>query len=110
MVRDLKGIGGAQPGNTQNTKNQKADAAGKATDTQRAQTSAPVQESVKARDSVQISSQAQALAAMEGKLKDIPDVNQKRVNELRDAINSKRYNVDAESVADKMLKADEDLL
>lgn len=110
MVRDLKGVGGTQPGNTQSTKNQKADAAGKAADNQRAQATSPAQESVKARDSVQISSQAQALAAMEGKLKDIPDVNQKRVNELRDAINGKRYTVDAERLADKMLKADDDLL
>jgi negative regulator of flagellin synthesis FlgM len=110
MVRDLKGVGGSQPGNTQNAKNQKAGASGKAADAQRAQTSAPAQESVKARDSVQISAQAQSLAAMEGKLKDIPDVNQKRVNELREAINSKRYSVDAESVADKMLKADDELL
>lgn len=110
MVRDLNGVGGSQPGSTQNTKNQKAAATGKAADAQRAQTAAPSQESVKARDSVQISAQAQALAAMEGKLKDIPDVNHKRVSELRDAINGKRYNIDAERIADKMLKADEDLL
>jgi negative regulator of flagellin synthesis FlgM len=110
MVRDLNGVGGSQPGNAQNTKNQKAGAAGKAADVQRAQTAAPAQESVKARDSVQISAQAQSLAALEGKLKDIPDVNQKRVNELREAINSKRYTVDAERVADKILKADDDLL
>jgi len=110
MVRDLKGVGGSQPGNTQSTKNQKAPVAGKTVDAPRAQTAAPAQESVKARDSVQISAQAQAMAAMEGKLKDVPDVNQKRVSELRDAINSKRYNVDAESIADKMLKADDDSL
>jgi len=110
MVRDLNGVGGSQSGNTQSTKNQKASASDKTADSQRAQTTAPAQESVKARDSVQISAQAQALAALEGKLKDIPDVNQKRVNELRDAINSKRYNVDAERIADKLLKADDDLL
>jgi len=110
MVRDLNGVGGSQPGNTQNTKNQKATATGKSADVQRAQTAAPAQESVKARDSVQISAQAQALAALEGKVKDTPDVNHKRVNELREAINSKRYTVDAERVADKILKADDDLL
>ena len=109
MVRDLNGVGGSQTGNTQATKNQKAQSA-EQTGSPRTAASAPAQESAKARDSVQISSQAQALAAMEDKLKDVPDVNQKRVNELREAINAKRYNVDAARVADKMLKADEDLL
>lgn len=108
MVRDLNGVGGSQPGSTQTTKNQKAQSATQA-ESSRAKT--PVQqEAVKARDSVQISAQAQSLAAMEGKLKDIPDVNQKRVSELREAINSKRYTADPERIADKMLKADDELL
>lgn len=109
MVRDLNGVGGSQTGNTQAAKNQKAQSAQSAEQARRP-SNAPAQEPVKARDSVQISAQAQALAAMEGKLKDIPDVNQKKVNELREAINGKRYNVDPERIAEKMLKADDDLL
>jgi len=109
MVRDLNGVGGSQSGNTHAAKNQKAQSAPAAEQAKR-QGTAAAQEPVKARDSVQISAQAQALAAMEGKLKDIPDVNQKKVNDLREAINSKRYNADPESIAKKMLQADDDLL
>ncbi len=73
-----------------------------------AQPAAPAPTAAKvASDSVNLSSQAQALKALEGKLQKLPDVNEKRVAEIKAALASGEYSVDDLVVADKMLGFDE---
>lgn len=60
-----------------------------------------------ATDSVNLSSQAQALKALEEKLQKLPDINEKRVAEIKAALASGKYSVDDLVVADKLLGFDE---
>lgn len=57
--------------------------------------------------SVNLSGQAQALKALEEKLQKQPDVNEKRVAEIKAALASGQYSVDDLVVADKLLGFDE---
>lgn len=73
-----------------------------------AQPAAPAPSAAKtATDSVNLSAQAQALKALEGKLQKLPDVNEKRVAEIKAALASGDYSVDDLVVADKLLGFDE---
>lgn len=58
-------------------------------------------------DSVSISSGAQALKGLEAQLQKLPDVNEKRVAEIRTALASGQYKVDDLVIADKLLAADD---
>lgn len=58
-------------------------------------------------DSINLSTQAQALKALESKLQKLPDVNEKRVAEIKAALASGEYSVDDLVVADKLLGFDE---
>lgn len=60
-----------------------------------------------ATDSVNLSPQAQALKALEEKLQKLPDVNEKRVAEIKAALASGEYSVDDLVVADKLLGFDD---
>lgn len=68
---------------------------------------APTPVAKAAADSVNLSSQAQALKVVEEKLQKLPDVNEKRVAEIKAALASGQYSVDDLVVADKLLGFDE---
>jgi negative regulator of flagellin synthesis FlgM len=58
-------------------------------------------------DSVNLSSSAHALKALEEKIQKLPDVNEKKVAEIKAALASGTYQVDELVVADKLLGFDE---
>ena len=56
---------------------------------------------------VSLSGQAQQLSRLEGKVNDTPDVDSDRVAQLQKAIADGSFNIDPESIADKMLQQDD---
>lgn len=59
--------------------------------------------------SVQLTDSALRLAALERALADVPEVDMQRVAEMRDAIESGRYAVDARKLADKLVELEQAL-
>ena len=59
---------------------------------------------------IDVSDTARALAALEDKIAAIPVVNESRVEAVRRAVDEGRYHVDAQRVADKMMRFEGDLL
>ncbi len=111
MASDIKGLGSpnlidqAALRGTGNTREN-----GGAANSAQAQTPTAPQQAPAAKaatDSVSLSTQAQALKALEGKLQKLPDVNEKRVAEIKAALASGEYSVDDLVVADKLLGYDE---
>jgi negative regulator of flagellin synthesis FlgM len=58
---------------------------------------------------VQLTDSALRLAALERALADVPEIDMQRVAELRDAIESGSYAVDARKLADKLLELEQAL-
>ena len=58
-------------------------------------------------ESVNLSNQAQTLKAVEEKIQKLPDVNEKKVAEIKAALASGSYSVDDLVVAEKLLGFDE---
>ncbi|MCH2057757.1 MAG: flagellar biosynthesis anti-sigma factor FlgM [Thalassotalea sp.] len=61
-------------------------------------------------DSVSLTPQAKQLAEMQKKETNDPDVNQKKVEKLKEAIQSGAYKVDAEKLAESIAKFEFDLI
>ncbi len=61
-------------------------------------------------DSVSLTPQAKQLAEMQKKETNGPDVNQKKVEKLKEAIQSGAYKVDAEKLAESIAKFEFDLI
>ena len=59
---------------------------------------------------IDVSDTARTLAALEDKISTLPVVNETRVDAVRRAMDEGRYHVDAQRVADKMLRFEGDLL
>ena len=59
---------------------------------------------------VDVSDTARTLAVLEAKIADVPVVSEARVEAVRRALDEGRYHVDAQRVADKMLRFEGDLL
>jgi negative regulator of flagellin synthesis FlgM len=59
---------------------------------------------------IDVSDTARTLAALEEKIAGTPVVNEARVDAVRRALDEGRYHVDAQRVADKMLRFEGDLL
>ena len=60
-------------------------------------------------DSVQLSSQAQSLAAVEAKAKAANDINAEKVANIRAAIADGSYSIDEVHIADKLLSLESEL-
>jgi negative regulator of flagellin synthesis FlgM len=58
---------------------------------------------------VHITSQARQLAALEQALNEVPEVNEARVAAIRLAIEQGQYEVNAERIADKLLRTEREL-
>ncbi|HDY99717.1 MAG TPA: flagellar biosynthesis anti-sigma factor FlgM [Pseudomonas sabulinigri] len=61
------------------------------------------QEASSERSSVSLSQQAQQLQAIEERLRDLPEVDSERVNQIKQAIADGSYQVDSNRIADKLL-------
>ena len=62
-----------------------------------------------ATDSVEITPSAKAMLTLQATLNELPDVDQKRVERIRLAIDSQTYRVDAGRIADRLLQLEGDL-
>lgn len=60
--------------------------------------------------SIAVSDTARALAQLEERISSLPVVNENRVEAVRRALDEGRYHVDAQRVADKMMRFEGDLL
>jgi len=58
---------------------------------------------------VQITDQARQLASLEHAVKSLPVVNESRVAEIRAAVEEGRYQINAERIADKLLRTEQEL-
>lgn len=56
-----------------------------------------------ATESIEISSQAQLLSKLEAQIKDLPEVDQARVDALRDQVNQGTYEIDSSSLAQRII-------
>jgi len=67
-------------------------------------------ETTSSSSSIDVSDTARTLAALEEHIAGMPVVNESRVEAVRRALDEGRYHVDAQRVADKMLRFEGDLL
>ncbi len=61
------------------------------------------------RDSVKLSGQAGSLRDVETRLKDLPDVDNDRVESMRARLDAGAYEIDAERLARKLMRLEQDL-
>lgn len=59
------------------------------------------------RDGVVLSQEAQSLGRLEDRINALPEVNSERVAEIRQAIAEGRFQINAERIAENLLKQDE---
>jgi negative regulator of flagellin synthesis FlgM len=67
-------------------------------------------ETTAAPSNIDVSDNARTLAALEDKISGLPVVSDARVEAVRRALDEGRYHVDAQRVADKMMRFEGDLL
>ncbi len=77
--------------------------------TQRSRQSESGKQSGAARDAVELTNTATNLKRIEAKLAAIPEVDQSRVDDIRQRLQSDSYEVNPEQLAQKMLRLDQDL-
>jgi negative regulator of flagellin synthesis FlgM len=80
----------------------------RAADSEKTETSAPV-DGGKSSSQVRLTDAATSLKQIETRLADLPDVDQKRVDSLRQRIESGQYEVNAGRLADRLLAFERDL-
>ncbi len=111
MASDIKGLGSPNlPDQAALRGTSTSKESGTTAGSERASTPPPAAAAPAAKaatDSVNLSAQAQALKALEEKLQKQPDVNEKRVAEIKAALASGNYSVDDLVVAEKLLGFDE---
>ena len=67
-------------------------------------------ESAAVPSNIDVSDTARTLSALEDKISGLPVVSESRVDAVRRALDEGRYHVDAQRVADKMMRFEGDLL
>jgi negative regulator of flagellin synthesis FlgM len=103
MAMDIKHVNSAATARI-NTSN-----AGKGSASQSA-TAAPVQTAVAQKtDSVSITPQAQQIQNVQTKIADMPDIDQKKVDEIKAAIAEGRYKIDPEKLATNIANFENEL-
>lgn len=103
MTNDIKGLG--SPPSTDQTALRNA---GKDTAAATPKAApAPTGTAKAVAESVSLSSNAQALKAVEEKIQKLPEINEKKVAEIKAALDSGKYSVDDLVIADKLLGFDE---
>ncbi len=106
MSVDFNGIGPGQVNNQRTT-------AEKTSGSQNAQPTGAEQAKSSAQnargENVNLSSQAKDLKQLEQKLGSYPEMDDERIEEIRSALESGSYKIDAEKLAQKMLEMDESI-
>lgn len=97
MVREVNSFNNTTPPASGNTGTGRGAQPKEGTPTPGQESSAP------GSDRVNLSDNAQALRAVESQVKNLPEVNEQRVAEIRSALDSGRYQVDDLVVADKLI-------
>lgn len=100
MVRDINGLNPAAGSNTNAANTNKS-----RSNDNNVQADQQVQAKSLEKDTVEISDTARAVSAATDKIKSLPDVDMDRVSAIKSALNNGSYNVDADSVAGKMIDA-----
>ena len=59
--------------------------------------------SAAAKEPIEISSQAQLLSRLEAQIKDLPEIDQSRVDALREQVNQGTYEIDDSSLAQRII-------
>ena len=104
MATDIKGVGTPPAADQTALRNTGKDSS----QTERAAPQpAPASAAKTSLDSVNLSSQAQSLKAAEEQIQKLPNVNDKKVADIKAALASGKYSVDDLVVADKLLGFDE---
>lgn len=98
MVREINGLGGSQAPSKVSDQS-----AGKASENKLDNASKASQESS---DAVELSAEARTLQALTDEVKELPDANLERAEQIRLALESGEYQVDDLVVADKLLQAE----
>ncbi len=106
MATDIKGLGTPSAADQAALRSTSKDSSPTGRAPQQ-QTAAPTVTTKASVDSVNLSSQAQSLKAVEEKIQKLPNVNEKKVAEIKAALASGQYSVDDLVVADKLLGFDE---
>ena len=106
MVREVNGLGPSQSSDKTSAAQQRR-AQNLETQQQVAKTESDTK-GLAPKDQVNISSQAKVLARLEARLKDVPDINLKRVEEIKNAIANGELEIDVRKLADNLLDADKD--
>jgi negative regulator of flagellin synthesis FlgM len=103
MSIEIKGLDSSKAGRTE--AGQAASASRTAADARGAapEATAPVG------DTVRLTDAAQALSRLEAQVKSAPEVDSRRVEQLRAAVESGTYKVDADAIAAKLLNLDASL-
>src|SRR4051812_22930403 len=102
MATDIKGLGSSPPADQTALRNTGTAKEGAAAGNERPAAAPVVPTTAKAAaDSVNLSSQAQALKSLEEKIQKLPDINDKKIAEIRAALASGQYSIDDLVVADK---------
>ena len=78
-------------------------------ETQRGKVTESAQRTDAARDDVQLTDTATNLKRIESQIAAIPEVDQSRVDEIRQRLQSDTYEINHEQLAQKMLRLDQDL-
>lgn len=106
MVNEVNSIGRGLPNSTRQTD----DSAGSARTTGNSNapgTESPVgSQSPATGDTVNLSSEAQDIARIQRALAQLPDIDEARVQEIRNQIESGTYSIDVEALADRILADD----
>lgn len=98
MVNNINGVTSSATGNTRTGASNNV-AGENRTDNQQTNSSAPAVEN----DSFNISNEAKLLSSVQSSLSDLPDVDQERVESLRQQINSGQFQVDSSTLAQDII-------
>lgn len=102
MVREINGLGGT-PTTTKTTEQAPKKAGNNSTEKAAAQ---PGNTAGNAADGVQLSAEARTLQSLTDQIKDLPEANLERAEQIRQALESGQYQIDDLVVADKLLQSE----
>ena len=106
MTNDIKGLG-SPPSTDQSALRSTGKESAAASQAPAKPAPAPTGVAKAAAESVSLSSNAQALKAVEEKIQKLPEINEKKVAEIKAALDSGKYSVDDLVIADKLLGFEE---
>lgn len=103
MVIDFNSSNGPSGANRSNQASSTAGKREATLDNAEKTTATAGQEASSERSSVSLSQQAQQLQGIEERLRELPEVDSERVNQIKQAIADGSYQVDSNRIADKLL-------